>query len=270
MSPAGHPPPTTPPQLRRLEPAWQPWPSSSSGLHPHCGPSGTKPQNSLCLCPQGVPQWPSALLALETHRDDFKATCLEPKLQVPTSTAQVRQPTADRAGCRSYRTCQSTQGKKGGAGRESRAAGPRVMSDSRGPKGMGCHTGLWFPLRRPGSREISTNIQVQETRGWRTESLFISIQPFGGKMGHRPQVSIQCPSRPVKTSLCEQLVIATSRSHPCLQPPLLFRGLPPVTCSHVRDARRPTRAVSRQQVGVGQAHEVSDSPLLHSSGTTAA
>ena len=84
------------------------------------------------------------MLALESLRDDFKATCLNPRLQIPNLTVQVR--------------CYRAYNQQGWAsstphlpestdeGRQARrAAGPQGKSDDREPRSLGHHTELCFP-----------------------------------------------------------------------------------------------------------------------------
>ena len=84
------------------------------------------------------------MLALESLRDDFKATCCNPELQVPNLTVQARH---DRA-CNQQGHAPSTPHlpESTDEGRKARrAAGPQGESDDRGPRSLGHHTELYFP-----------------------------------------------------------------------------------------------------------------------------
>ena len=84
------------------------------------------------------------MLALESLRDDFKATCLNPRLQIPNLTVQVRCYRAyNQQGWVSSTPYLPESTDEGRQAR--RAAGPQGESDDREPRSLGHHTELCFP-----------------------------------------------------------------------------------------------------------------------------
>ena len=106
-------------------------------------PSGSDPQDGLCLCPEGARTVALSFVGPRISQGRFQSPFPGPQAvgsQADCTGEILHSPQSAEPG-----TVHTTPV----GARRRRKPGSQGVLDSRGPEGGGHHTGLWFPLRRP-------------------------------------------------------------------------------------------------------------------------